>query len=441
MRARIAALLLASVAAITTIAGCSADASEDADDTSGAFSAANGRFAPKAEESGFSTINAAWLARASNAVYEAQERQTSLRPTLEAAIKSLGGDSIKIENYRFFDASGDTQAAYIATNRVRILAFRGTESQADVWRDLQFRQVDVSGGDVHRGFYGAFAGVWDGSTLLDRGQSLRAFLRDEAARSNVPLYVTGHSLGAALATLAVDAALRENVQVYALYTFGSPRVGNDVWADKMAKNANERNTKIFRVINYGDPVTVVPPTWLDYKHVSLMNEDENVNPRVVFMGKQYGAMFKGNTSNEHTFGERMSAYWTSVLSGEVQRHPIPYYMCKLDKVLDPNAPCPELVERQANAACVAMAEAYAEADSRSKILGGCGADEDDSKKAFVASLGCSNVVSVKNDAGLRGKCLPAIEKLKCDDLKGTAALSTKLPAECKEPFVRQNQPR
>jgi len=40
------------------------------------------------------------------------------------------------------------------------------------------------------------------------------------------MIVTGHSLGGAIATLAVAELISKGIQVDNLYTFGSPRVGD-----------------------------------------------------------------------------------------------------------------------------------------------------------------------------------------------------------------------
>ena len=61
-------------------------------------------------------------------------------------------------------------------------------------------------------------------------------------RSEVqPVFVTGHSLGAALAGLAVAAASSERVEIAGLYTYGMPRVGNHTFAEKFMKNHGKKS--------------------------------------------------------------------------------------------------------------------------------------------------------------------------------------------------------
>ncbi|XP_009607510.1 phospholipase A1-Ibeta2, chloroplastic [Nicotiana tomentosiformis] len=68
--------------------------------------------------------------------------------------------------------------------------------------------------------------------------------------------VTGHSLGAALALLVADDAstCAPNAPPVAVFSFGGPRVGNRVFADRL--NAN--NVKVLRIVNNQDVITRVP---------------------------------------------------------------------------------------------------------------------------------------------------------------------------------------
>ena len=84
-----------------------------------------------------------------------------------------------------------------------------------------------------------------------------------------PCYVTGHSLGGALAVLAsTDIALhinglKDQVQ---MYNYGGPRIGDPVFASFY----NELIPNSYRVVNLADVVTILPSTQIDdctYQHV------------------------------------------------------------------------------------------------------------------------------------------------------------------------------
>jgi len=131
-----------------------------------------------------------------------------------------------------------------------ILSFRGTSSKSDVKSDLtsgKNYEIDngQSAGKVHVGFKQETDKLWPKIyKSLHNVQSL---------------YVTGHSLGAAMATIA---ARRLNSKVTALITFGSPRVGNKEFVNGM----NDLNILHYRVQNNCDDVTKVPPRLMGFRH-------------------------------------------------------------------------------------------------------------------------------------------------------------------------------
>jgi len=74
---------------------------------------------------------------------------------------------------------------------------------------------------------------------------------------------TGHSLGGAVATLAA-AYLRAAGNAVDLYTYGSPRVGNDAFANFVSAQAGLE----IRVTHLDDPVPRLPPLLFSYRHTS-----------------------------------------------------------------------------------------------------------------------------------------------------------------------------
>lgn len=136
----------------------------------------------------------------------------------------------------------DTQAFLCKrdTDDMAILAFRGTESNKskDIKTDLQAFLSKQENGAIHSGFYAAYNSV---------APQIEAEL---SKLKNIPLYITGHSLGGALAIVATQAL--ENDQLAACYTFGSPRVGNQQFSDTI-------KTPIYRLVNTADIVPRMPP--------------------------------------------------------------------------------------------------------------------------------------------------------------------------------------
>lgn len=180
---------------------------------------------------GWSRVNAWWLAEASWLAYWQDESR--LRAVFDTA--GLTCDAIANEGAECFLAAGAEFA---------ILAFRG--SQPDDWRDIFddacYAPVRWDVGHVHAGF----------ARRLD---NLRAPL--ESALGRLPpgrrVWFTGHSLGGAIASLA---AYRYREIAAGACTFGSPRVGNGVFAGLFGEAIDERSV---RYANDHDIVSRVPP--------------------------------------------------------------------------------------------------------------------------------------------------------------------------------------
>ena len=81
--------------------------------------------------------------------------------------------------------------------------------------------------------------------------------------TNKKIVVTGHSLGAAMATICAS-RLHELGADLVLYTFGSPRVGDNIWARQFD------DIEAYRIVNNNDIVCRVPPFGY-YSHVGFLH--------------------------------------------------------------------------------------------------------------------------------------------------------------------------
>lgn len=208
------------------------------------------RFDPSAN--GYDRQNAWWLAELCRLVYrhDTEEDARAPLPTRSAFLAKAG-----LRQEAFFNAvTTGTQAFLARSDRspsFAALVFRGTEQDPrDFVSDIAFPRVPfgVGSGTVHVGFLQALDSVWDPiSKAID-------------ALGDVPIFYAGHSLGAALATLA--AARRAPV---ALYTFGSPLVGDSAFAATLSR------IPVYRTVDADDAVTLVPPEGLGFSHVGEMH--------------------------------------------------------------------------------------------------------------------------------------------------------------------------
>lgn len=152
-----------------------------------------------------------------------------------------------------------TQAFIASNDETIIVAFRGTQEPEDFVRDAEFKLTDTSYGKVHDGFYKGLKEVWE-----------EMFKTIESVRdNNQSIWFCGHSLGAALATLAVaEYVLVKGRTINGLYTIGQPRTGNNVFSNNF--DAKLKN-KCFRFVNNADIVTrnPVPGLILKYRHIGI----------------------------------------------------------------------------------------------------------------------------------------------------------------------------
>ncbi len=167
-----------------------------------------------------------------------------------------------------------------------IVVFRGTRlhvhnlmdvaelvviNQSDLWIDSLFLPaVCQAGGRVHSGFLKAFA---------DISGELDAIWRANSGGRKV--WLTGHSLGGALATLAAAHLGRDAVQ--GLYTYGCPRVGDPKFTSVLLETSH------IRFVHRDDWVALQPPEFMGYIHAGTLTTVSGAAPRSLWDDVKRGA--------------------------------------------------------------------------------------------------------------------------------------------------------
>jgi len=180
------------------------------------------------------------MARLSQIAYLGKKQATSLK-------KDFG-----FTGHKFFETEG-AQAHAFWNKSEYVLAFRGTEPSelSDVLADLNILpRSAMTHGLVHSGFRDQLDNIWDDIT------------KHHNTHTDKTLYITGHSLGAAMATIATS-RFEEFITVAQLTTFGSPRVGTR----KFVKNIT---TPHLRFVNNNDVVPKIPLFLMGYKHHGIL---------------------------------------------------------------------------------------------------------------------------------------------------------------------------
>lgn len=220
-------------------------------------------------------------------------------------------DNASFEGYdsKFLDKEG-TQAYFLYDKNDIIIVCRGTQPTqfSDIASDVKFALVPSSCkiGLVHRGFKHSVDLIWD-----DLSKLLKKY------GSNRRVWCTGHSLGAAMATLITTRCCRtEGIKNPVLFTFGSPRVGNGEYVGFMQG--------------------------LDIEHYRWVNNEDIVTRNPIGRYKHHGELHyfdhNGNLSVLNwwqTTKDRLKGFWTGIKKGKINffvNHEIGNYIKNLEKL-------------------------------------------------------------------------------------------------------------
>lgn len=151
--------------------------------------------------------------------------------------------------------------AYVGVDRSRseiVLAVRGSSNIENWITNANFDLVSIDltdGAEVHDGFNDAWT---------EMSEAMTTAIQDAlTSDSSFKVIASGHSLGGAVATLGA-AYLRGAGIPVDLYTYGAPRLGNDVVSDFITDQEGAE----WRVTHLDDPVPRLPPLFLGYRHIS-----------------------------------------------------------------------------------------------------------------------------------------------------------------------------
>ncbi len=159
-------------------------------------------------------------------------------------------NEIGFPEIRFYDRDG-AQAYLFANQHDAVISCRGTEPHE--WNDIRadldaMTDLAETVGRVHRGFKREVDDLWPR-------------LEKALVSNDRTLWFTGHSLGGAMAAICAGRCKLSHINSTpeALFTYGSPRVGNK-------RYVNYVRLKYYRWVNNNDIVPRVPPRWLGYRH-------------------------------------------------------------------------------------------------------------------------------------------------------------------------------
>lgn len=185
-----------------------------------------------------------------------EESKTRLVPGKIKIIDGSEGNSVRVLVGKLRDQPGC------------LMAFRGSENVLNWITDFKAWEVSPTdfsescdGCKVHSGFYATWNDIRD--LVLDALEEVGCSHDDPKDNH---LYITGHSMGAALTHIAMFALNDGGWTIAKTYSYEAPRVGNDAFA-RAFNSTFSRRFSVFRITHHKDPVVHVPPEVMGYQHV------------------------------------------------------------------------------------------------------------------------------------------------------------------------------
>nr|VWO96219.1 Acetylornithine/succinyldiaminopimelate aminotransferase (ACOAT) (DapATase) (Succinyldiaminopimelate transferase) (EC (EC [Ganoderma boninense] len=259
----------------------------------------------------------------------AQFSRAAYCPTDQVENWSCGSSCTALPNVKVLAAGGDDgeiPSFFIAQDpdqQTIVVAHQGTDPHKvlSIANDVEFKQVDAnttlfpqagSGVQLHSGFQAT-----QGRTADLVLATVKSALADSGFKK---VLVTGHSLGAAVASLdaaMLRMALSEDVAVSSV-VFGLPRVGNSEWADLL----NKLIPDFAHVTNQNDPVPTVPPHFLDFEHpegelhITQVNNSTGAATMVACPGSENQNCSAGNSVLDTSIQNHLGPYFNGISFGD-----------------------------------------------------------------------------------------------------------------------------
>lgn len=314
----------------------------------------------------YDTYRALWLAKAAHLVYEDRvyiddiarlwlsQDNSSAQPQATMPVQKYAVEVLKAwqqegksnsradlrENFVYLDIrKTNTQAFLFRKGNNIVLSFRGTQ-QFDDWKTnlkIRLRGFTVGAdqesvrplGRLHRGFLEAWQSVEKQVMYWVDEWNAPTQAAVKAQATDIELWVTGHSLGGALAAVATVALEARGYSVSGLYTFGQPRVAD--WRLVNYMNGR-RGDRIFRYVNNNDIVPLIPPQivpWVPTRVYGHMGQFRYFNDSGSL--RRQSLLFQ-------RFPDRLFGLVRAVLTtgspDAIDDHKMEFYVTNLQKALD-----------------------------------------------------------------------------------------------------------
>jgi triacylglycerol lipase len=188
--------------------------------------------------------------------------------------------------------------------RTQIITVRGTANDVNFSEDLSLRvredrKVDIP---VHSGFDLAARAIYD---------DVRPHLKN-----GYKTYVTGHSLGGAVAAILAIYMIEDGAAVERVVTFGQPRFTTTDGAKRLSF------MPLTRIVDENDIIPMVPPSTLFDPRFGPYDQ---VGPEVILLGGRDFVYLPSHDATRISVGE----FWRSVSFADLNDHKITKYLKRI----------------------------------------------------------------------------------------------------------------
>ena len=188
--------------------------------------------------------------------------------------------------------------------RTQYIAVRGTVDKRNFSEDLSIgvrddRAIDIP---VHAGFDAVAEAIY---------VDLKPYLKP-----NYKTYLTGHSLGGAIAALLAVYIIEDGHKVVRVVTFGQPRFTTAVGVERLG------SLPILRVVDENDMVPMLPPATSRHPNYGPY---EHVGPEIILLEGPRYVYLPSHDANRIAIGE----FWRSTAFADLADHKMDNYLLRL----------------------------------------------------------------------------------------------------------------
>ena len=188
--------------------------------------------------------------------------------------------------------------------RTQYIAIRGTANRANIFEDVEMRiREDINLAiPIHAGF---------DRTARTMYADMKPFLKP-----GYKTYITGHSLGGAIAAVLAIYLVQDKYDVVKVVTFGQPKFTTNAGVEKLGF------LQVTRVVDENDIVPMLPPTTLINRAHGVY---EHVGPEIILLDGPRYVYLPNHDANRISVGE----FWRNMRLADLADHHMDNYLKRI----------------------------------------------------------------------------------------------------------------